>query len=204
MNDFLRRQARFLGFDPGGKGKFGVASANIDSDGGLTELETGCVRDAQEAIRWARDKTPFEGIGIDTLLIWSATGSRGCDRHLRERFRHHSGSVIEQNSLYSAMTVNGAILALSLSQFSKPLCEVHPKLLLKAYGSRPDFQPLISAINEVEAVSRTAKDADDRKDALVSAWAASRHYFGAWTDELFRYDLEGIQPGWKASYPWPS
>lgn len=101
----------FLGYDPGGKGKNGVAAVQIDSDA-LKIVDKATVRDAAEALSWlATYARTADALGIDTLLAWSPKGGRACDDALRRKYG--GNSIIAQNSLYSSMTLNGAIVARS-------------------------------------------------------------------------------------------
>ena len=86
----------FLGYDPGGKDKHGVAAARI-ADGGTFESapETKTLRDAQAVCCWVHEHHgPAVALGIDTLLAWSRKGKRACDDALRRRYREHGQSVV--------------------------------------------------------------------------------------------------------------
>jgi predicted nuclease with RNAse H fold len=193
----------FLGFDPGGRGKFGCAALLISTNGLVEIVNAECVSDAQSAINWAEDFQHVAAAGIDTLLGWSRTGSRKCDRLLRKRYARFGNSVVEQNSLYSAMTLNGAIVAAHLFQKDTPLYEAHPKLLLKVLADDPMLDGLRNKLEILTARAKTPKIADDMRDAAVSAWAASCGYFGHWQNDLYLGD-ELWFPAWQASYPWPT
>lgn len=60
----------FLGYDPGGEGRNGVAAARIADDGTTFERppETRTLRDVEEVCRWLRTRHRAEALGIDTLL----------------------------------------------------------------------------------------------------------------------------------------
>lgn len=121
--------ALFLVYDPGGKGKNGVAAIQVVS--GMPKIvDKATVRDAAEALSWlqAHAKTAV-ALGIDTLLAWSPKGGRACDDALRRKYG--GNSIVAQNSLYSSMTLNGAIVA---KRLGLPVYESHPKLLLRASG----------------------------------------------------------------------
>ena len=104
-------------------------------------------------------------LGIDMLLAWSRKGKRACDGALRRCYREHGQSVLQQNSLGSAMTINGVLVAQFGRARDLPLFESHPKLVypvwLKECVTNTDFTrwygPLI------------AKPDDHEADALVAA-----------------------------------
>ena len=192
----------FLGFDPGGRDKFGCSAIRLIGDGLVEVVNAECVRDAKTAIEWANAHSAIAAAGIDTLLGWSFSGSRTCDATLRQRYPGHRNSVIEQNSLYSAMTINGAMVAANLHLRKTPLCEAHPKLLLKAYDGHSLLAPLQAGLQKLKLSSKTPKQADDKCDATVAAWAAACWYSGSWKIDLFSGDDLWF-PAWKARYPWP-
>ncbi|MFD1156322.1 hypothetical protein [Roseovarius aestuarii] len=58
----------FLGYDPGGKAKNGVAAIRLNSDAPEI-VETATVLDAAEALEWlAIHASNAQALGIDTLL----------------------------------------------------------------------------------------------------------------------------------------
>ena len=128
----------------------------------------------------------------------------------------NSKSVVPQNSLYSAMTLNGALVAMAAREDRPelPLVESHPKLLLRAAKDiGPAREHLVTGY--AEALHRGKAHAarrhgprvheDHMADAFVAAWCASRWYFGQWTIDL--YDLTSRKsyhfPVCGAVYPWP-
>ncbi|MCR4281876.1 MAG: hypothetical protein NUV72_02455 [Bauldia sp.] len=95
--------AMFLGYDPGGRGRHGVAFVNFDGDGRLAgEPETALLADASDVLRWMKRRRA-DAMGIDTLLTWSWAGRRACDVWLRQRYAPDANSIIQQNALYSSM-----------------------------------------------------------------------------------------------------
>jgi hypothetical protein len=185
----------FWGYDPGGGGKNGVATVRIDAQGQLVE-EPRCdvVKTAADALAWLAESGPARALGVDTLLAWSATGSRLCDQRLRRKYRHIGGkSVLEQNSLHSAMTINGAMVASEARRHHENLllCESHPKLLLNAGLLPPQLKEIHAAFQ------------DDAGDALIAAWCASRGHYRLWHTDLFAGEAGLIWPAGRASYPWP-
>lgn len=63
----------FLGYDPGGDGKHGVAAARIAEDGDLEVMDRRCMRDAAAELDWLRSQPSPLALGIDTLLAWTPT-----------------------------------------------------------------------------------------------------------------------------------
>ncbi|WP_417271718.1 DUF429 domain-containing protein [Celeribacter halophilus] len=99
----------FLGYDPSGKGKNGVAAIQLVSNAPKVVAKA-TVLDAVEALSWLEAHARSAvAIGIDTILAWSPKGGRACDNVLRRKYG--GNSIIAQNSLYSSMTLNGAIVA---------------------------------------------------------------------------------------------
>ena len=187
--------AMFWGYDPGGKNKNGVAADEIDSgDGPIVGYKADVVRDAEAAIRWfrVRRKKGEKGVrlGIDSLLSWSHSGGRKCDDCLRSFYKGRGGeSVIPQNSLRSAMTLNGVLVAMGVKVL---LCESHPKLMIKA-GLLP--QQIIDLHSSLP---------DDAGDALVAGWCASQWHFKKWKFDLFSVEGDNLTwPAGTATYPWP-
>lgn len=180
----------FLGYDPGGKAKNGVAAIRLVSDV-LEVVETATVLDAAEALSWLTAYTgSARALGIDTLLAWSPKGGRACDDALRRKYG--GNSVVAQNSLYSAMTLNGAIVARRLGL---PVYESHPKLLLQLKAG--------NVIREIYERVISEAGTDHEGDAVVAAWCAAMGHTQKWTVELYtdiKDDIELVVPG--ARYPW--
>ena len=209
----------FLGYDPGGDGKHGVASVCIASDGSLGDLRTDCLRDATEVRDWLRDQALPAALGIDTLLAWSLNGGhphgrksgRACDIALRNRYPAYSNTVVAQNSLYSAMTINGVLIAMAGCEEGLPLVESHPKLLIRAaQHADPEMRLLFERYEEMTRHSPGRGGVTDHEaDAVIAAWCASRRYFGRWSVDLYDIDSNSddsddlVFPAGKAVYPWP-
>lgn len=180
----------FLGYDPGGKGKNGVAAIQLVSNAPKV-IAKATVLDAAEALSWLEAHARSAvAIGIDTLLAWSPMGGRACDNFLRRKYG--GNSIIAQNSLYSSMTLNGAIVA---KRLGLPVYESHPKLLLRVSGE--------NAIRVVYQEAVASSEADHEADAIVAAWSAAMGHNRTWTVDLFADiddDIELVVPG--ARYPW--
>jgi predicted nuclease with RNAse H fold len=126
-------KAIYLGFDPGGERKFGVALVSGRS------IVTSTVSSVDDAMCWAvrqRESRQPIAAGIDTLLHWATSkgGWRACDWQLRKRYWSMSNSVISPNGLYGAMAIGGMALAFRLRQTWPEIIlnETHPKVLLYA------------------------------------------------------------------------
>ncbi len=180
----------YLGYDPGGKCKNGVAAIQLCSDAPKV-VETKKVRDAVEAIAWlTRFSCSAHALGIDTLLAWSPKGGRACDDALRRRYG--GNSIVAQNSLYSAMTLNGAIVARRLGL---PVYESHPKLILQTN--------LGNSIRQIFEKTMPSDATEHEVDAIVAAWCAAMGHTQKWTTELYsdiEDDIELVVPD--ARYPW--
>lgn len=158
-----------------------------------------------------------------TINIINTRGCVHCENGLSELRRvqakpewRNSDSVVAQNSLYSAMTLNGALVAMAVrnDRPELPLVESHPKLLLHAAkGIGAAREHLVAGYAEAlcQGKPHVARSygprvhEDHMADAFVAAWCASRWYFKHWTTDL--YDLtpsEGYHfPAGRAEYPWP-
>lgn len=196
----------FLGYDPGGEGRNGVAAARIADDGTTFERppETWALRDVEEVCRWLRTRHGAEALGIDTLLAWSRKGGRACDDALRRKYPEQSESVIAQNSLRGAMTINGVIVARLGYHLGLPLLvESNPKFVLRAWLE--DHMAGTEFAKRLEPLRRK-KTGDHEADALIAAWCASRWHFGHWTVNLYEAFVEQgklVFPAREAVYPWP-
>lgn len=180
----------FIGYDPGGRSKNGVAAIRLKSEA-VEVVDTATVRDAADALIWLTGhSSKAQALGIDTLLAWSPKGGRACDDALRRRYG--GNSIVAQNSLYSAMTINGAIVA---RRIGLPVYESHPKLLLQTNAGemiRPTYEDAV-----VQA------GADHEGDAIVAAWCAAMGHTRRWTADLYsdvKDDIERVVPD--ARYPW--
>src|SRR6056297_1146063 len=172
------------------KEKNGVAAIHVVSDAPEV-VDRATVRDAAAALSWLEAHARSAvALGIDTLLAWSPKGGRACDDALRRKYG--GNSIVAQNSLYSSMTLNGAIVA---KRLELPVYESHPKLLLRVSGE--------IAIREVydDAVSTTG--ADHEGDAIIAAWCAAMGHNRKWAVDLYvdiEDDIELVVP--EARYPW--
>jgi hypothetical protein len=183
------RQPVYLGFDPVGRGKFGVAAVYGDRVKALT------VGTVDEAMTWAVDacgSRPPVAAGIDTLLHWATSegGMRPCDKWLRKKYPDMKKSIMSPNSLYGAMAVVGMALALRLRQTwpNIALNETHPKVLLSVWdrGYDPkDRSTIDAAIQWLVGQNRYIEPeiaGEHQLDAAVSAWCTQRGLEDDWMD----------------------
>lgn len=193
----------FLGYDPGGYSKGpgnGVAVAEIRKDGTFAaKPETKTFHYANEVRDWLLGHPSAKALGVDTLLAWSLKGGRACDDALRNHYKSkvNSSTVMAQNSLLSAMTINGTLVAQAGRDLGLTLVESHPKLLMKAALSKDKAGKHLR--NRLRFISN-----DDEADALVAAWCASRWFFKCWKTNLYKTIQDALDfPAGKAFYPWP-
>ena len=167
----------WIGADPGGKGKFGVAV--LSSDGMTQTWCVDCVDDAIETITQNVSITP-DGVGIDAPLWWSSglSGDRMADRWIRNNYRVGS-SVQTTNSLRGAAVVQGPFLIARIREHfpAVRVTEVHPKALLIAMG-----------LSWIEFAARFSvhpqHNSEHERDAIISAVAAREGFDGRWTRDL--------------------
>lgn len=199
----------YLGFDPGGDRKFGVALLNGNC------VKTSTVSTVDDAMKWAVDargaRKPIAA-GIDTLLHWatSKSGMRPCDCQLRTRYPAVKNSIMPPNSLFGAMAIGGMALALRLRQKWPELVlnETHPKVLLHALDKR--YDPKDSETIELAIqwfVSQGPYTGPEIKkehalDAAISAWATQKGVAEGWIDIIGDGD-KLLFPAGKVRYLWP-
>lgn len=219
------------------------------------QLSTERCPDVLAALKWFQSQEQSDevasAIGLDTLLAWCRKGDRNCDSALRTRrqrvttcfaktldrayertklpcYSDKGGAVIHQNSLRSAMTINGIQLCtdLSLRYISKhkELClsEAHPKLLVRMLRGSGSEGRVTEHYESLVQNPNTRTPNDHEADAFVAAWCASQWYYGkpGWMDlysdldDLFfpTISLTGcgtlntssiLRDATKLAYPWP-
>jgi Protein of unknown function (DUF429) len=192
----------WLGCDPGGKDKFGVAK--LFEIGGFETFQVSSVDEVLKLI-------PVEplGVGIDCPLWWSSGvgGGRKADKWLRDSYRLSGGQVQSVNSLRGAAVVQGVLLAMKLREkFPRVrISEAHPKALLKAMELK-DGEAVASTFR-LEGQMPWTKE-EDVRDALLAAVAAREGFSGNWKLDLsmerFQSELDPTNLWFGAvSYWWP-
>ncbi|MQG75905.1 MAG: DUF429 domain-containing protein [SAR202 cluster bacterium] len=203
----------FIGYDPGGNGKHGVALLEVGStDERKLKVYTG--KYGFEVVDWIRDNcsmTPM-AIGIDTLLTWdlSTSGWRQADLALRERYPVVRSSVASPNSLYGSMSIQGAALALAIRALwpSIVITETHPKVLYHALSNhKHDWRNAATEMTgwlfqEFGILPMDIED-DHQWDAAISAVAAYQGYIGIWEMDLVSLADDFIFPVPETKYFWP-
>ena len=196
----------YLGFDPGGGDRFGVALLA----GGSVKAST--VSSVKDALKWAIDECGSHrpiAAGIDTLLHWATTegGWRPCDCQLRKKYPGVQNSVIAPNSLYGAMVVGGMALALWLRKtwLELDLNETHPKVLLHAHWQeRYTSKTIKTTIQQFSSRVgiECAFQGEHEFDAVLSAWATREGLAGSWAD-IVGDDASLLFPAGPVRYLWP-
>jgi hypothetical protein len=206
----LHPESIYLGFDPGGDRKFGVAL--LDGDCVITST-VGTVDDAMEwADRVCRSRLPVAA-GIDTLLHWatSKSGMRPCDLQLRAKYRATKNNILAPNSLRGAMAIGGMALALRLREKWPKLVlnETHPKVLLHArWGQRYDpndeatVQAAIQWFGDQGHYTELKIEGEHQLDAAFSAWTTREGLAKGWVDIIGKDD-NLIFPTGEVRYLWP-
>jgi hypothetical protein len=198
----------FLGFDPGGEKRFGVATI-LGS-----KVSFGTVSNIREAVDWtvtACNGSLPSAAGIDTILHWGKgrSGFRNADRLLREKYPATSGSVMAPNSLYGAMTIGGVGIALELNRIWPDLLlnETHPKVLY--YAITKQLYPRKNLLQAFDWFTQLTQidlsqtiPSEDEFDAILSAWATREALVHEWND-LAHHDDHHIFPINGARYLWP-
>jgi predicted nuclease with RNAse H fold len=189
----------WLGCDPGGKDKFGVAKLYPSG-----EFHAQCVSSVDEALQLA-DEYPL-GVGIDCPLWWSAGvgGGRKADSWIRKNYGLSGGQVQSVNSLQGAAVVQGILLSMKMREKypTVKITEAHPKALLKALKieESENFKTRFELSGQLST--------EDERDALIAAVAAREGYCGRWTIDLsLQIGQQEIEPQklWFGSvnYWWP-
>ena len=212
----------FLGYDPGGGDKHGVAAVEIRPDGAFNEPNTNCLGNVEKVLEWLAERHTEApaAIGIDTLLTWSTVGRPGnsgrvCDRALRARYPESANKVVAQNSLFSSMTINGIIVAKRAVALGLPVIESHPTLTMATVAREPhstySAEQLWCWFDKQSPPGRKKRNrkTDHMADAVVAAWCASRHHYGHWITNLHDLDAPGdvhnpiTSSTARVRYPWP-
>ena len=181
------RRPAWIGADPGGKSKFGVAA--LSPDGQVSSERYSC---ALEAVEWVERNhiTPL-GVGVDAPLWWSSgpSGARRADQWLRDQYPPARKSVMFINSMRGGVLIQGFLFAAELRRrYPKiPVTEAHPKLLLHA--RQREFGALAQDFGLTVDPQIVREDNDDRRDAIVAALAAREGFSGNWSR-----DLAGLPP----------
>ena len=192
-----------LGFDPGGKGRFGWSVCKA-LPGALVRLQTGLADDAVEALHGVegavescglQGNRTFLAAGIDAPMFWGEKGNREIDailrRVLREtQFPTPGGTVQQVNSLRGACLAQGMLLGKYLHErWSLPITETHPKVLSHLLSLPGQFDVGVSMTDLTSGLEEHERDATL---SAVAAWAMVRKLPG-WRD-LYAQEPNPVQP----------
>ena len=191
-----------LGFDPGGKGKFGWSICRV-SNGQLQQpLETGLADDAWDALLKVKQELgryspsgnpPVLAAGIDAPMFWSKRGNRTVDDVLRDTLKDSLPKirVLAVNSLWGAVLVQGMLVGKYLREEWRDLkiTEAHPNALW--YLLRHSEQSEVVKMVE-HATTRLVNDERDATLAAVAAWAMIQES-PKWQN-LYDLECDPVQP----------
>ena len=203
--------SNYLGFDPGGENKIGVALFTVG--GGQSRCTTGCVASVDHALKWSVDRLLDDApsaVGIDTFLFWETgrCGWRPADQWLKERYVDVRNSVLSSNSASGSMAVQGMALAILLRRCwpQVELIETHPKVLYRALsGQRYDWSSRMQEwlIEHMGLAPETVMSDNHCGDAALSAWAAYKGHTRHWKHDLRALSHGPIEPAGSCAYWWP-
>ncbi len=193
----------WIGADPGGKGRFGVA---VLRDG--CEPKSDCVDCADAALSFVRGEISGApaGMGVDAPLWWSGglSSDRHADQWLRKRHSLSGGQVQAANSLRGAALVQAVMFIQLLREVypAVPVTEVHPKALLRAVAGN-SWQTFSDKYGVLSTPAT-----EHGRDAIIAAVAARESFEGRWTHDLASTRLPSEQNPreyWLAPvhYYWP-
>jgi len=187
----------YLGFDPGGKKKFGWAVC--ESTGQTLHVlatGTGKAGHTEEAVTAALSKIPKAGnvigVGIDAPLFWVENGERTVDKLVRDEITklkapYPWGTVQKINSLRGSCLVQGVLLANRLHQdyLEIAITESHPKALIyllkikmteKKPGLVLNTKALATCLDYNEEWGKWKDNKEHERDAILGAVTAfARH-----------------------------
>lgn len=175
----------WIGADPGGRNKFGVALLNSNG-----AFRTWCVSCADEAVEIVARQTATQpaGVGIDAPLWWSSgpSSDRRADQWLRTTHKLSGGQVQTANSLRGAALVQGAMFLHRVRRRFPQIraTEAHPKALLVALGN-PTWPAFCRRFGLVAATA-LGDAREDERDAVIAAVAAREGFENRWTRDLSR------------------
>ena len=199
----INSQGFWVGADPGGKCKFGLAILNEDN-----QIQCATLSSVDEALqRIALRKGNFLGLGIDAPMWWSSGkgGGRKADQRLRDAYGIPSGSVQSVSSLRGAALVGGALLAYKVREMypTIKITESHPKALLMALFES-NWKNFAMKFN----ITTNSFNNEHERDAIIAAVCAREGCQGQWKNDLSkdRYSSEQDPEGYWLSpmhYFWP-
>jgi predicted nuclease with RNAse H fold len=196
----------YLGFDPGGAGRFGWAILSGSGlplclvDRGVADHAEGAFTSAMNSAEWR-----FDAVGIDAPLFWRKDGDRRADQLVREAITQrgcHNATVQSVNSLPGACSIQGMLVALMCQRRdanAMPMTEAHPKALLwlldKASIERHHDDIALVDLGDYVVGAGVQGASDHERDAVlgaVAAFAMASRLIG-WRD-LYAIETNAITP----------
>lgn len=193
----------YVGFDPGGIGRFGWAVVSGETFP-LRLVDRGIADHAQGAFEAALKcaSTEVNAVGIDAPLFWNEAGDRCADRMVRNTIRQRGcltagGTVSAVNALRGACLIQGILVALKCQQKMTEkvlVTEAHPKALLWLLGETTRERHLngitLSDLTDYVSGSGVQGASDHERDAALGAVAA----FAAESRRAGWHDLYTLEP----------
>ena len=171
----------WIGADPGGKGKFGLAI--LKGDGSARSWCVNCADEAVDVVVKHVNATPT-GVGVDAPLWWSSgvSSDRYADQWLRGQYDLSGGQVQAANSLRGAAIVQGVMFVQRIrEQFVEVgVTEVHPKAVMVALGLE-DWSAFSGRFRLTAAIN---EEHEHERDAIISATAAREGFEKRWKHDL--------------------
>ncbi len=214
-------QNAYLGYDPGGGGKHGVAALQVQGNAALSAT-VGVVADAEQAFQWLTGQSAQPAaVGIDTLTILCTgrCGDRPADVYLRATYPNVSRRVVWPNSLRGAMIANGIAVAICLRSAHPGIMvtETHPTVLdheLSGHAVRSWTTSQVVMTTDLRTwlggpaiVGNLAAPGGHAWAALLSAAAAWHGHTGAWVHDLHALPpapgMTTVDPIGGTHYYWP-
>ena len=172
----MRTKRQWVGADPGGKDKFGLAFVDVEG-----RVQCATVSSVDQAVRTIMKESEPLGVGIDAPMWWSAGpgGGRKVDARLRKGYRIRSGTVQSGNSLQGAALIGGMLLASRIREVfpGVRITESHPKALLIAMNLDE------ARLAERFGISKAWRNEHER-DATIAAICAREGFEGRWRTDL--------------------
>lgn len=188
-----------LGFDPGGKGRFGwavAAGAGPNFLNPTSGVSDGAIEAVTKALSHVPNGAVVAAAGIDAPLFYSRRGAREADSVVRAAIqaagcRHAPGTVQHPNSLRGACLIQGLLAVDELLAHlpSILITECHPKALRWLWP-------------QARAVDAATHHERDAIIAIWSAWASTTQP-GGWCDLLRREPKQVIPMGRRVGYWMP-
>ena len=209
----------YIGFDPGGDGKFGWAVCSAEGNV-LNLLTVGQAGNAKKAVNEALSASSARGIvtgaGIDAPLFWTEDGGRHVDELVRRAIQrlgapNPGGTVQHFNSLRGACLVQGVLTAKLLHEQLPyiAITESHPKamlFLMGVAGARRNVTSVTLSDLSRYVTSGSDEACEHERDAVLAAITAfaQKSKPQGWVD-LFERERKPIIPfDYQVAYwmPW--